>query len=341
MAKAKKLASGNYSCQVYIGRDKNGKRKYRRFTDKSKRGAELKAAEYVATHRQYCDQEHIVFSVALDAYIESKTPVLSPSTIRGYRFQQKQLLKKYPHFCSLELENIDRKELQRLINDFVRSGLSPKTIRNRHAIITAVFKDNEVEPPHVTLPEKQRHEPVMPTEKQLRELLDTVEGTEVEIPIRLAMFGGLRRGEVIALSPEDINGNVIHVKAGIVQDENGALQRKTPKNYTSDRYVTVPEELAQSIIRKGCVTHFRTPHAITSAFERATKKVAGLEGLRFHDLRHWHASYLHSLGVPDIEIMKRGGWSSDNVMKRVYRHCISESEEANTQRIMQSFSSFF
>ena len=43
---------------------------------------------------------------------------------------------------------------------------------------------------------------------------------------------------------------------------------------------------------------------------------------RFHDLRHYCASIMHAIGIPDQYIMSRGGWSSDNVMKAVYRNVI-------------------
>ncbi len=48
---------------------------------------------------------------------------------------------------------------------------------------------------------------------------------------------------------------------------------------------------------------------------------------RFHDLRHYSASIMHAMGVPDQYIMKRGGWSNDRVLKDIYRGTVADYEE--------------
>ena len=45
-----------------------------------------------------------------------------------------------------------------------------------------------------------------------------------------------------------------------------------------------------------------------------------------HRLRHFFASYMHDLGYSDAIIQALGGWSTDNVMKSVYRHALNEDE---------------
>ncbi|MBP3296406.1 MAG: tyrosine-type recombinase/integrase, partial [Lachnospiraceae bacterium] len=45
---------------------------------------------------------------------------------------------------------------------------------------------------------------------------------------------------------------------------------------------------------------------------------------RFHDLRHYAASILHAIGVPDQYIMERGGWSTDGTLKAIYRNTLSD-----------------
>lgn len=48
-----------------------------------------------------------------------------------------------------------------------------------------------------------------------------------------------------------------------------------------------------------------TPDQITHRFLRAIKS-SGLPPFRFHDLRHYAASIMHAIGVPDQYIMQRG-----------------------------------
>lgn len=86
MAKAKKLPSGNWRVNQYVGKDANGKRIYKSFTASTKKEAEYMAANYTLNgdHEQKPPAE-LTLAEAYDRYIESKSNVLSPSTIREYR----------------------------------------------------------------------------------------------------------------------------------------------------------------------------------------------------------------------------------------------------------------
>jgi integrase len=57
--------------------------------------------------------------------------------------------------------------------------------------------------------------------------------------------------------------------------------------------------------------------------------------MRFHDLRHYFASYLHDKGFSDAEIMSLGGWKTDHVMKRVYRHAIKDKTNDKIKEVMK------
>ena len=84
MAKAKKLPSGNWRVQLYIGKE-NGKRIYKSFTEETKKAAEYAAAEYAVKLKERNSPEKITFKDAADKYLDDKKAVLSPSTIRGYK----------------------------------------------------------------------------------------------------------------------------------------------------------------------------------------------------------------------------------------------------------------
>ena len=60
------------------------------------------------------------------------------------------------------------------------------------------------------------------------------------------------------------------------------------------------------------------PGSLTSAFGRTIKKV-GLPHFRFHDLRHYAATIMHAMGVPEAYVMERGGWKTNVVLNQVYR----------------------
>ena len=83
MATAKKLPSGNWRVNLFVGKDINGKRIYKSFTAETKKQAEFLAAEYNLKRKE--KPKEITVGDAIDGYIASKENVLSPSTIVGYK----------------------------------------------------------------------------------------------------------------------------------------------------------------------------------------------------------------------------------------------------------------
>ena len=80
-----------------------------------------------------------------------------------------------------------------------------------------------------------------------------------------------------------------------------------------------------------------TPDAISQRLDHALQR-AGLPHFRMHDLRHYSASILHAIGIPDQYIMARGGWKTDHVMKQVYRDTISDEAKKMNDKINDYFS---
>ena len=71
--------------------------------------------------------------------------------------------------------------------------------------------------------------------------------------------------------------------------------------------------------------------ALSSRFAYMIQK-SGLPKITFHGLRHINASVMHLLGIPEKYFLERGGWKTDKVMKKVYRHTFSKNrQEADTK----------
>lgn len=333
MATARKIASGNYRCLVYIGKDNSGKRVYKSFTHKDKRKCERMADEYADMHRRVSDKYS--FETAAERFVASRKAVLSPSTIRGYTNILNRLKNDYSAFYRRSITGITKSVLQDLVNEMSET-MSPKTVRNRIGFISSVLKESDMPVPNVVLPEKQKADLKIPDTKEVEKIIEAAKGTEMEIPILLAAFGPMRRSEIAALELDDISGNTIHVKRAVVIDESGNNVIKTTKTYDSNRYIPMSEKIIEKIIDKGYVTSLKNPQLISQRFEHIAKQ-AGCMGTRFHDLRHWCASYLHAQGVPDQYIMARGGWKTDRVMKAVYMHELSSEKNIWSEKINTKF----
>lgn len=261
------------------------------------------------------------FREAAGRYIESKRNVLSPSTIRGYDIIIKQISESFLEKSVYDITSLD---VQKEINKFSK-GHSPKSVRNFHGFISAIlgmFCPNLKL--NTTLPQKVKNEPYIPSDEDIKRILEYAKGTEYEIPIVLACYG-MRRSEICALTPDDIEGDIVTINKALVQDENKNWIIKTTKTTTSTRQIIIPTQIADKIRKQGYV-YKRFPGKISAYLSKAEKDL-GIEHFSIHKLRHYFASKMSALNVPEADIMKMGGWETDHVMKSVYRHSMMEKEE--------------
>lgn len=332
MPKITKLPSGSYRANVYLGMDANGKKIQKQLTHPDKKVLKQMVQDYIAAHKQ---PTGITMAMAMDGYIEANAPKLSPSTVRGYRNIMKQMKDKFPVFCDTKLDMIDGARLQDVLDRLSADGKSPKTVRNYFGFVSSVMKWKRIRLDVVVLPKKVRKELNVPGDSIVHEVLDAAAGTELEIPIMLAATCGMRRGEICALTMDDFNGNICHISKDMVKGPDGQWHIKPPKTFGSDRYVEVPEFVMDEIRKKGYITHFN-PHSLTDIHRRFLQN-HGLKAYRFHDYRHYMVSSMHASGIPDSYIMQRGGWSSDYVMKNVYRHTLEDQNAEMIRRANEHF----
>lgn len=335
MANAKKLKSGSYRIQAYDYTDAEGKRHYRSFTAATKREVQLMVAEWKASHRKRKPEEITVYA-AVERYIAAKRNVLSPSTVRSYESYKRNYF--MGDFGALKLPALSNRAVQVWISD-IAENLSPKTVRNAYGLLAAAL---EMFAPEftlkITLPAKIKPELYCPSDDDVKKLLEHIKGTDLEIAVMLAAFGPFRRGEICALTDEDIVGNRVIVRKSMVRTPEGEwVIKPCPKTYGSYREIEMPDFVINRIRNiKGPIVKI-TPTRITNKFIRVMSSL-DIPRFRFHDLRHYSASIMHSIGVPDQYILQRGGWISDNVMKSVYRNVIDMEAKKQTQKINEHFS---
>lgn len=337
--KAKKLPSGNWRVNAYIGKDSNGKQIRKSFTAPTKKEAEFLASQYLVEHKQNDNYTDMLLSEAYSRYITSKENVLSPSTIRSY----KQMART--HFLKLmsyKLSVLTQEKIQRTVNEESLT-CSPKTIRNIYGLLVAVLK-TYCPSLHLNtrLPQKEKVEIYIPTQEQINILLEQVEGTEIEKAVLLGAIGGLRRSEVSALTAADVLNNGVKVNKALVNDEHGKWILKTTKTTESTRFVTLPKEVIEKLVPQPGTDKIvnMNPNMITKAFRNACLSAFG-RTYRFHSLRHFSASFLHSLNVPTAYIMKRGGWSNPATLQKIYTHTMEQQEKEFNDFINTSFEQAF
>ena len=260
------------------------------------------------------------FETYCDKYIESKRNVLSPSTIAGYK---KLIRYLSPGFKAKKLYDIEQIDIQNEINAFALDH-SPKYVRNLHGFISAVlrtFRPNMTI--STTLPQKKKYTHNLPTTEAVKLILDASEGSPYHIAFQLAVLG-LRRSEICGLTLDDIKGNVLTInKARIYDEDNNLITKDNTKTEESTREIYLPDSLVEEIKKAG-VIYDRTPQTLTRTLHKYQDSLE-LERFRLHDFRGYFASYAHALGIPDVYIIKMGGWKTDYVMKSRYRYAMDDN----------------
>ena len=113
---------------------------------------------------------------------------------------------------------------------------------------------------------------------------------------------------------------------------------KNPKSKAGDRRLRMPKIVIDKIKEQGYVTD-KKPDYITERFGSLMKKL-GMP-YHFHLLRHFCCSRLSELGISDAEIMRRGGWESDKIMKKIYRHTLRDRSLIADQKAIDHFNTLF
>lgn len=331
MAKAKKLPSGSWRVQACL--TVNGKKIRKSFTDLNRHKAELAAAAWVATQNKENDIENITLRQAFERYISSKENILSPGTVRVYKATADTHLQS---IMDVKVSQLTMEQIQKAIN-ITAAKNKPKTVRNVHGLLSAVLR--MFRPGFVlttTLPQKKPSEMYIPDDEDVKKLMAAVKGTDMEVPILLAAFGPMRRGEICALTSDDINGNIVSVNKAVVRDENGKTVVKVPKTAASYRDIEYPDFVIKKLKGiKGKITNISPAH-ITRRFKKILKN-NNIPEFRFHDLRHYNVSILHAMNVPDKYIMARGGWRTNYTMNNVYNHTLKSKQNEFNSKISKHF----
>ena len=324
---AKKTKTGKWTCCAYY-KDADGIIRRPRFTSDRKKDAERMAEACSLEHKDdYILAKRgklpITFMDAGKNYIKNRESVLSPSTLVGY---QNMLNRAYEMIANQNIYDLTQEQVQSLVNLWTANGSSPKTVRNLHGLLTSVLATYRPDfVLHTRLPQSVRPDLYTPTDQDIKILLAAIKDTRMEIPVLLAATGSLRRSEICALEAEDVGDGFVRVDKALVLNRDNKWVLKTTKTEAGIRITYIPKDVTDRIHQlapEGRVVQMN-PTMITLAFGRILRK-AGLPPFRFHALRSYYASILHTLGVPDKYIMQWGGWHDERTLQTHYQKAMPD-----------------
>lgn len=310
--KLEKLPSGSYRAKkVYKGKT------YRVTFDHKPTDREVTLA-LAEVMQEETPRDKGTFEDFAERYIESKHNILSPASVRTY---YELIDRMSDRLKNTNLYDITQELIQIEVNEYSKDHAA-KSVRSLHGFIASVLGMYR---PQFTLktalPRKESVKAYQPTTEDVKSILEAVKGTEYSVPFQLGVLG-LRRGEICALTMEDLKDRSLTINKTLVYNGGWTL-KPAAKTDESNRVIRLPEQLAKEIRENGAI-YEGDPKRLNKHLQRIQKKL-GIPHFRFHDLRHYFASYASTLGIPEADIMAMGGWKSDHVFKSIYRDSMQES----------------
>jgi len=243
-------------------------------------------------------------------------------------------------------------------------GLSATTVLHHHRVLREALQHavrlqliarnpaDATEPPRPA-----RHEVSALSQEDAQRLLEAADGTSHGSLVYLAIMTGLRKGELLGLRWQDVDleGGVLYVRQALQRLGSEGITFRAPKTRGSGRAVALSpatvrrlrqhrqRQLEARLIAglayqdNGLVfaTALGTPTDpanLRRAWGRIVK-AAGLDGLRFHDLRHAHATLMLQQGVHPKVVSERLGHSGIRITMDTYSHVMPGLQAAAAEQL--------
>jgi integrase len=336
---------------------------------------ELRRLLHAVDIGQHVDPHRMTAREWLTTWLGAVRSEVAPKTHERYGEIVNNFL--IPALGGLQLGKLQQPHIQEAHNrwasggrrDGKEGGLSPLTRRHIHRILGAalgraveqqLIARNPCDVFRKRLPKVERREMTTLTTEQSQRLLAEIRHTRVYWPTLIAIATGMRRGEILALRwrSVDLDLGSVRVVESLEQTKAG-LRAKAPKSERA-RAVTLPtfaieelrrlkrqqaEELLMLGVRQAADTLLcaradgapMQPRSLTHEFTRLVGRMKDMPRVRFHDLRHSHATQLLLAGVHPKVAQERLGHSTISVTLDLYSHVTATMQEDAAAKIDAAF----
>jgi integrase len=353
---------GNKWCVVlFVGYDENtGKKKYKWFSgfDKKKEAETFMAAKIQEIDSGgYIEPSKETFGAYMERWLEDKKTQIRPGTYRKYAWLVNRHI--IPALGHMELSKLKPQHLQSF---YTKLRTNEKPLSNRSILHTHMILHDALDravkwglvarnvAEAVDPPKPDRVEMHAWTIDEVRKFLDVAKESRYYIVFILAITTGMRKGEILGLrwSDVDLENARLYVKQTLtyVKGEPVFLEPKTDKG---KRLVALPPDVVD-VLRKHRKNQAQEKLLFGPGYEESGLVVtrvdgrpvyprtldkhwykyvelAGVQKIRFHDLRHTHASLLLQQGVHPKIVSERLGHSTINITLDTYSHVLPGLQE--------------
>jgi integrase len=302
---------------------------------------------------------------------------------RREKADQRQNCRALPRACRKSIvPHIGAKSLQKLRPGDIESwqtttlrasgrkdgngGISARTIGHVHRVLSKALRDavrHGLVVKNVTAeegaPEVDGEEIIIITDDGIKELLTKLPAHPIYSRAIVALFTGVRRGELLALRwrNTDLDAKVIRIRAALEETKAHGIRFKRAKTKNGRRDITLPDIVVEALRehrRQQCELRMAlglgklpddalvfpaldgrplSPRTFSGDWGEAAEKF-GMGDITLHALRHTHASQLIDAGVDVVTISKRLlGHASPNITLQIYAHLFRKRDDKAAEAI--------
>jgi integrase len=299
----------------------------------------------------YVEDDKITLGEFIDRYMNDVAiHNLRPTTLQTHL----SLIRNHinPELGRIRMSVLRPDHVQRFYSKKLKSGLSKRTVQYLHTIIHKVLNQamkwglvirnvSDL----VDAPSPKRKAFKTWDTSQVKLFLEKVSDHRWYPIYIIAIYCGMRKGEILGLHRDDIDldAGIIQVRHTLQYVVGKGLLISEPKTEKAKRPITIPpsavEELKPFVegIKDNQLlftTSTRNPISPRNVIRHFKSVIieAGLPNIRFHDLRHTHASLLLEAGVHPKVVQERLGHSQISLTLDTYSHTIPSMQKDASEK---------
>lgn len=360
-----------YRFRVYAGIDETtGKKKYIKrsgFKTKAQAKKELVKLEYeIANGGYFQPVESMTLRDVYSLWIAQYRLTVKPSTVHN----AKRIFRRYilPTLGSYKVDSLNLARCQSAVNEWSKSAPSMIKLIKVYASLIMKYATKlglasknpftDVVIPRTPKEEKKNFLDA----SELKQFLAIAEKKNLKqyAVFRLLAYSGMRIGELLALTWDDVNfeTNVISVNKTQAKNSNGEIIIHDPKTKTSKRVLDMDLETMQ-ILKRWKVKQasyllaiginamsksqlvfsnqrnkLLSPHTVRGWYSQIIK-ANDLPHITLHGFRHTHATLLLSAGASVKEVQNRLGHSNVTTTLNIYTHLTRQDQKETIQKLVR------
>lgn len=354
-----------YYVVVDIGTGSNRKQKWLSGF-KSKKGAENELPKVLNDLNQgtYVEPSKKLYSDFIESWHKNKKNKVSKNTFDTYKWMIKKHIK--PKLGDFQLSKLNSLSIDNFYTELEDEGKSSATIRKIHTIVRSSleyaveYQFISKNPAAVVKPPTVEHKDInVWDEKEMMYFLSNTKEDPYYIVYYLALWTGMRKGEILGLQWKDIDYENKKIRVMRSYTRTGFSKGKTNKarrvididddavDQLKKRELKVKEDrfkMGKDYDNQDMVICRPTgePIDVKNVNKRLDKLIENLEmkRIRFHDLRHTHATLMLSIGTPVKIVSERLGHAKVELTLNTYAHLLPSMQVEAVKTFSESMQKF-